>query len=295
MFKNKKTLYITLSAAAVVIIGAFFAYNMHGYIVYARESQAARETALQTQRIFEAWQQNMQPPSTSGQTSTDLPTPQTTPDVRQVNPMDDIDPELFLSPEIPQVYDEYVPICFFTLLEAFRTETGNKDIIAFINVPGTNIQFVVAQSDDNEYYLNRDIFRRRNSSGTLFLDYNNSPDFSDPNSIIYGHHLRNGLKFTQLHLFRDPVFFHANRYIQLFTDGGLIEYEIFAVFVTDITFNYIQVEFEGNEFADLVNELWRRTYYRATTRPTSTDNILILSTCTSVNDDERLIVIGRRL
>jgi sortase B len=209
------------------------------------------------------------------------------------------DPELYIDhlgaernePEPPP------PPCYFTLLQMIREETNNPDIVAFINIPGTNIQYAIVQGRDNEFYLERSIFRRWNGAGSIFMDFRNSSDFSDPSTILYGHHLRSRTKFSQLHNFRNRDFFLANRYIHIFTDEGEIVYEIFAQFDTHISFYYIQVHFEDDEFDQLLREMLRRNRHRnhITTTVTANDRIIVLSTCTSVDDDDRVVVLGVRV
>jgi sortase B len=287
--KKKANVLLILIITAVIISGGFFAYNLYGHFIDRQQSQAAHEAAEQTRNIFDSWLANATP-------TDEAPTPQASPETVVPSPRTPSIPGHTNPDALPTIdyTQEDTPICFISLLEAFRTETGNDDIIAFINIPGTNIQHVVAQSGCNEYYLSRDMFRQRNSSGTLFLDYRNNPDFNDFNSIIYGHILRNGLKFTELHQFRNREFFNENRYIQLFTENGLIEYEIFAVFVTHISFNYIEVELNRSEFVRLIDEILRRSQYTSRIPDAPVENILILSTCT-VYVDDRLVVVGRKL
>ena len=70
-------------------------------------------------------------------------------------------------------------------------QTENKDIIAWLHCPDTKINYPVAQSEDNSYYLRRLLDGSWNTAGTIFMDYRNSADFSDRHTVIYGHNMKN--------------------------------------------------------------------------------------------------------
>jgi len=280
MMNQRRNILFGLAVAAVFTFSGLFAFNVHAFVVNRQDNQAARETASQTLRIFNNWQAN-QPPIV---TTTTLPALYIQTDTTATPGALDV-----------TVHAPGSATYIYTLMQALRIETGNDDIIAFIHIPGTHIQYVVVQGRDNAFYLERDLFGQRNSAGTVFMDYRNNADFSDPSTILYGHNMRSGLKFSQLHLFNQQDFFLENRYIQIFTDNGLIEYEIFAVFSTHISFNYIQVHFQGNEFEQLIHEIVQRCYHNANIPITADDQILLLSTCTSVYIDDRWVVAGRRI
>jgi len=288
---SRKKLLVLLMGV-VLLFGGFFAYNVHGYVITRQQTLEAQEDSAQILTIFDAWLANELPPAPIITEPAEMEEEVVEP-VRIINEHQEYTGVLtpqdeFIEPFVP-------PPCFPTLLQTFRTETRNPDIIAFINIPGTNIQYAVVQGRDNEFYLNHSLFRRPNMSGAVFMDYRNNRNFNDPNTILYGHHLRNGMKFTELRNFRNRAFFNENRYIQIFTNDGLIEYEIFAAFTTHIYFYYIQVDFAEGEFAELISELLRRSYHNARIRVRPNDRLLVLSTCTAVHDDERMVVVGRRL
>jgi sortase B len=299
MFLKKKTIFMLLTAASVIVFGGFFAYNVYGFIVGRQHAQAANEVAEQARTIFRDWQENQQPPAeparvpdldaAHSEASYTNPAPPPPPSP----PNDPIyEPENLL--DIDEDF-EYIRSYLHTLMQSLRQETENTDIIAFIDIPGTNIQYAVVQARDNDFYLYNDIFMQRNVEGSIFMDYRNNPDFSDPNTIIYGHHLRSRAKFSNLHRFHNEDFFHENRYIRIYTDNALYKYEIFAAFVMHISFRVHQVEFMDNEFGEFVNELLNRSNFDAGVQVTQYDNILVLVTCTTVEMDDRWVVAARRM
>ena len=179
-------------------------------------------------------------------------------------------------------------------VQAARGIAGNEDIVAYIEIPGTSIRYAVAHGADNEFYLHHDLRRRPNENGSIFLDYLNSPDFTDRSTIIYGHNRQNGTKFYDLQLFQDLPFFETNKQIFLRTMDDDLVYEVFAVFVTHINFQYIQVEFrDEDDFLELVHEMQRRSMHPSDVMIAGNDRILILSTCTGIGPTGRLVVVGR--
>ena len=92
------------------------------------------------------------------------------------------------------------------------------DVVGWLYCEGTPINYPVAQGDDNSYYLRRDLDGNYAMAGTLFLDYRCSADFSDENSVIYGHNMNDGSMFAVLPDFSDPEFLLAHPTIWLLTE-----------------------------------------------------------------------------
>ncbi|MCL2350288.1 MAG: class B sortase [Defluviitaleaceae bacterium] len=178
-----------------------------------------------------------------------------------------------------------------------RNLTHNEDIIAYIAIPGTNVGNVVVQGMDNSHYLYTDAFGQPNVNGALFMDYRNSPSFTDPNTIIYGHNMRNGTMFHNLRYYMNESFWREHPHIVVITDYDVLIYEIFATFSTHVDFYYIQVDFndERGDFEGLINEMARRAVFDTDIRAARYDRVLILSTCTNIHQDTRFVVAARLL
>lgn len=110
--------------------------------------------------------------------------------------------------------------------EALKAQ--NPDIIAWIDIPGTGISYPVVQGTDNDYYLNVTAMKEYNTRGAIFLDAQASPEFTDDNSIIYGHSVDVGGMFTELKDFSDPSFFDSHPYFWLLTPAGNYRCDIIA-------------------------------------------------------------------
>ena len=98
--------------------------------------------------------------------------------------------------------------------------TINPNVVGWIFIPYTTIDYPVVQGADNERYLRYTFSGQRNSSGAIFLDYRNNPDFSDPHTLVYGHNMQDGSMFSSL---QD---WNGDRFI-LHTPNGILEYIVF--------------------------------------------------------------------
>ena len=98
-----------------------------------------------------------------------------------------------------------------------RLEKINPDVIGWIYVPGTKIDYPVVQGEDNEEYLHKTFDAKENSSGAIFMDKDGKSDFLADNNLIYGHHMKNGTMFADLLKFREKSFIKKSPYIFLVT------------------------------------------------------------------------------
>lgn len=107
----------------------------------------------------------------------------------------------------------------------------NPDIYAWIYVPGTNIDYPILQHpEEKSYYLNHNIDGSEGYPGCIYTQNLNSKDWTDPNTVIYGHNMNDGSMFHDLHLFEDAVFFNETQYLYIYTPDGDYVYEIFAAY-----------------------------------------------------------------
>lgn len=175
----------------------------------------------------------------------------------------------------------------------------NSDVVAWITVPDTIIDYPVVQGEDNLQYLDRDWQGNSNRAGAIFMDYRNDPKMlASPgkHTILYGHHMRDGSMFQPLIQFKDPEFIDANPVFYL---NDLYEhhlYEIFSVYVTTTDFYYIETNFNSEaDFTDFVQEIQDRSIHHYPVTLSESDHILTLSTCTYEYDDARMVIHARRI
>lgn len=105
-----------------------------------------------------------------------------------------------------------------------KLQAKNPEIIAWVWIPGTNIDYPITQTTNNSYYLYRNAFKKHARSGSVFLDYTLQPDFSNPDSIIYGHHMRDGSMFAGLAKYRKNDYAKKFSHFFIYTPTKTIEY-----------------------------------------------------------------------
>ena len=174
----------------------------------------------------------------------------------------------------------YVEVDFQKLLKE------NQETVSWITVNGTNINYPVVQHSDNEYYLNHSFDGSENSAGWIFLDYRNNIENTEKNTIIYGHSRENGTMFGSLkNIINNDWYNNSQNYvIKMSTIKENTLWQVFSIYKTPYTNDYIQTEFSNNnEFSKFINSIKNRSIYDFKTNIGINDNILTLSTCYGLN------------
>ena len=113
-------------------------------------------------------------------------------------------------------------------------KTLSEDVVAWLTIDDTSIDYPIVQGDDNGEYLNKNAYGEYSLAGAIFLDFNNAPDFSDLYNVVYGHHMSGGYMFGALDEFEDEFYFQAHRVGKLTTpEGKVYGLDIFAFMHTD--------------------------------------------------------------
>lgn len=172
----------------------------------------------------------------------------------------------------------------------------NEDVYAWIDIPNTNISYPILQHDsNNSYYLNYNIDGSYGYPGCIYTENMNTKEFTDSNTVLYGHNLKAGTMFSELHNFRDLEFFDNTKYLFIYTTEETIAYQIFAAYIYDdrhimktFDFNnktvyqtYLNSIFEKREMSMNLDEI---------AQVSIEDSIITLSTCVSNQDTKRMIV-----
>jgi len=169
----------------------------------------------------------------------------------------------------------------------------NPEVIAWLDVYGTNIDYPVTQGEYNMKYVNTSAEGKYSISGAIFLDSGNSSDFSDFNNILYGHHMDKNVMFGELERFSVKDIFDGRRYGNLYYNGQDHGIEFFAFIHTDA--------YDGEVLA-LVGEEGRQEYignllteatHKRDVGITAGDRIVLLTTCSSDSTNGRDILAGR--
>lgn len=172
----------------------------------------------------------------------------------------------------------------------------NEDVYAWITVPGTVIDYPILQhATDNTYYLNHNIDGSYGYPGCIYTENLNAKDFSDNNTVIYGHNMKNGSMFAGLHQYEEKSFFEENSQVLIYTPEKQYEYTIFAAYIYDDRHLLYSFDFsnEGVYEAYLYTILNMRDLsanIRNDIDVMKEDKIITLATCMSNQPDKRLLV-----
>lgn len=179
------------------------------------------------------------------------------------------------------------PIDFTQLLSV------NSDIVGWLRIRALDISYPVVQGKDNDYYLHRTFEKTDNFAGCLFVNSYNMGDFTDQNTIIYGHNMKNGSMFGKLKNFNDPEVFKKSRYFWIFTPDFIYQYRIFSASVVDKTGLTYQISFTDDEFDQFISRAYSNSVVdNQDVTVTKEDRIVTLSTCTG-DDSTRFVVMGK--
>lgn len=183
---------------------------------------------------------------------------------------------------------------------SYLQENVNRDIYAWIDIPDTRIDYPILQHPaDNTYYLNYNIDGSEGYPGCIYTEDYNTKDFEDPNTVIYGHNMKDGSMFAGLHQFADREYFETHPYIYIYTEDKLYVYEVFAAyeysdehilyscdFTDDAAFEkYLEKIYDLKDTDDPAN-------IREDLDVTAGDHLLTLSTCVAQRPERRYLVQG---
>ncbi|MDY2814410.1 MAG: class B sortase [Dorea sp.] len=172
----------------------------------------------------------------------------------------------------------------------------NPDTIGWIRFypEPSIISYPIVQGEDNEEYLHKTFSANENTLGAIFLNVDNNADFSDKNSIIYGHRMKDGSMFRHLQDYEEKSFWQENPYFYIYTlDGRMLTYHIYSVGQVEDTSDTYLTSFASDEDYQAFLDLTKQTaLYDTGVEVTTEDTIVTLSTCTSASDNHRFVVRG---
>ena len=169
----------------------------------------------------------------------------------------------------------------------------NEDIIGWIRFDKNGINYPVLQGRDNEEYLRILPDKTKNASGSIFIDYLCSADFTDSHTIIYGHNMKNLSMFGRLKKYRTVEgYYEKNKYFTIYTPDQIYRYEIFAWYEVGVEDSVYQVGFTDEDvFGEFVDQMLERRYQDTNVTADETDKIVTLSTCSAAG--KRFVVHGK--
>lgn len=175
-------------------------------------------------------------------------------------------------------------------------KTQNPDTVGWIRFfpePST-INYPVVQGTDNEKYLHKTFTEGENTMGAIFVDVSNKADYTDKNTIVYGHRMKDGSMFRHLSDYDDKAFYDANPNFYIYTpDGRMLTYRIYAAGTVSADDQVYTTKFETNDlFLNYINNVKQTSVIETGVEVKPSDTVMTLSTCTAANDDNRFVVCG---
>lgn len=143
-----------------------------------------------------------------------------------------------------------------TVIDFDALKKINPDVVSWITIPGTNIDYPLLQGKDNNQYLHKDMEGRDSAAGAIFLDHGDKADLSSRHNIIYGHHMKNGTMFKDIVKYKDQQYFDEHQDIILYTPDREIHLKALAAVVTSPDAIRRKIDFlSQEEFTSYIEEM----------------------------------------
>lgn len=261
MTRKLKTTLILLIAAVFIGSSGLLVHQLNQYRVERESSAAAVELAKQPVPLAPL------PPET--------PAPVEQPEVTEMPELPDPEP----TPEPVRPLEEEA--LFLAEVNLGSLQAINPEVIGWISIPGTSVDYPLMHSEDNNRYLSFAWNGTYSRSGSIFMEHRNRPDFTDYNTIIYGHNMKSGSMFAALHEYRSAEFLQAHPNVYIADGTAVHRYEIYAAYEAPVEGDTYRLVFADEEekqrFLDLGLEL---SVVETVLTPDTQDSFLTLSTCT---------------
>ena len=168
----------------------------------------------------------------------------------------------------------------------------NSDVVGWITIPDTHIDYPIAQTDNNDFYLHNGFDKKYNYElGCPFLDYRCKSDFSSFSSIVYAHHMTQQRMFADIALFKDSAFMAENPVGYLTLHDGVHTVRFFAY----LNIPYDSIIYQETDYSqEYIDNIFRSADYVITDKENihENDRLLMLSTCTYEYKDARGVLVG---
>ena len=174
----------------------------------------------------------------------------------------------------------------------------NPDIVGWLYMPACDISYPIVQSDNNSDYLGTTFEKTKNKSGAIFMDCECNADFSDFNTIIYGHNMKNGTMFGALKkLYQEANLRSSNPYFFIIgTDNHADRYEIFSYYIDKSLSNGFVLTNTEEENRSYISKAMSKTIENTGVEVSPEDKIVTLATCSGrAGGNKRFFVHGKKI
>lgn len=166
----------------------------------------------------------------------------------------------------------------------------NSDFTGWITIADTVIDYPIVRGSDNEFYLNRNIYKKSSDAGAIFMDYRNIGQFNDQHTIIYGHYMKNGTMFGGLHEYKEETYFKTHDKIKLSGLYGEKTYTIFSVYIVSADDYKLEIDFIGGNYENYVQSLWSISMHKKDFIFNEDKALLTLATCSYELENGRIVI-----
>lgn len=190
------------------------------------------------------------------------------------------------------------------MLQVKQLQGQNTDIVGWLEIENTNINYPVLQGADNNYYMTHNYKNEKSKNGSIFLDADYNWDIPSNNLLMYGHNLGNGMMFQELLKYEKESFYQEHPVIRFTTAEEDAEYEIISVFKSRVYYKseknvfryyyFINNESE-EEYNEFVKNAKNASLYPIDATASYGDQLITLSTCSYYVEDGRFVVVGRKI
>lgn len=173
----------------------------------------------------------------------------------------------------------------------------NSDLVGWIHLPNTSIDYPVVQTVDNDYYLTHSFEKEESDHGAIYMDYRNIQDSQKMvHTIIYGHYMKDGTMFKSLNNYKTEDYAKQNPYIEFDTLEGPTKWQIFSVYVIRAKNSTLQESFSNEEeYAQYLTMITEKSMENIGVEVTIEDQLLTLVTCSYELKDSRLIIHAKKI
>lgn len=190
--------------------------------------------------------------------------------------------------------DAFAPEAWKVQQALGKLREENEDTVGWIAFDHLDISYPIMQCEDNVYYLNHTFSGEENSAGSIFMEAENTSDFQDCHTIVYGHNMKNLSMFGRLKKYKTEDFYQGNEYFTIYTESAVYRYQIFAFYDIPEDGDVYTIGFEADDtFQTFVDAMKKRSYYDTGVSVTKEDKVITLSTCST--EGNRFVVHGKRV
>ncbi len=190
------------------------------------------------------------------------------------------------------------------MLKVIELQKQNSDIVGWLQIEGTNINYPVLQGEDNSYYMTHTYNKEYSRNGSIFLDKDYNWELPSANLLMYGHNNKNGTMFEELMNYKEESYYKEHTKIKFITNNEEAEYEIIAAFLSRVYYKnekdvfryyyFINAENE-QQFNEYVQNSKKDSLYDTGITAQYGDQLLTLSTCSYHTEDGRFAVVAKKI